>query len=69
MFWLKKIFAELAGLFIDDGLFASTIIGWILIIWLGTYLMLPAAWMPVVFFAGLAFILAESAIRRARQKS
>ncbi|MGB9154490.1 MAG: hypothetical protein WCD70_15550 [Alphaproteobacteria bacterium] len=68
MSWFKIIFAELVGIFVDDGLFAAT-----LVVWLGVtrllivYGPLPESAMPIVFFAGLACILVESAARRARK--
>jgi hypothetical protein len=66
MHWFKTILAEIFGLFVDDGRFALTIIVWLGIIWLGLpRLNLPAAANGVILFAGLAAILAESALRRA----
>jgi hypothetical protein len=66
MHWLKTILAEIFGLFVDDGRFALTIIIWLGMIWLGLpRLTLPAASNGVILFAGLAAILAESALRRA----
>jgi hypothetical protein len=68
--WLKTILAEIFGLFVDDIRFALAIIIWLGIIQLGLLrLKLPAAWNGVILFAGLATILAESALRRAGRKS
>jgi hypothetical protein len=65
--WLKTILAEILGLFVDDIRFALAIAIWLGIIRLGLLrLNLPAAWNGVILFAGLAAILAESALRRAR---
>ncbi len=70
MRWLKTIFAEILGLFVDDIGFALAIIIWLGIIRLGLLrLNFPAAWNGVILFAGLATILAESAQRRAGRKS
>jgi hypothetical protein len=70
MRWLKTILAEIFGLFVDDGRFALCIIVWLGVIGLGLpRLDLPARWNAVILFAGLAAILAESALRRARRKS
>jgi hypothetical protein len=68
--WLKTILAEIFGLFVDDIGFALAIIVWLGIIQLGLLrLNFPAAWNGVILFAGLAAILAESALRRASRKS
>ena len=68
MHWLKKILAELLGLFVDDISFALAIIAWLGVIWWGLpRLKLPAVWNGVILFAGLATILAESALRKARR--
>ena len=68
MHWLKKILAELLGLFVDDISFALAIIVWLGVIWWGLpRLKLPAVWNGVILFAGLATILAESALRKARR--
>jgi hypothetical protein len=70
MRWLKTILTEFIGLFVDDGSFALAIIVWLGVIWLGLpRLNLPAAWSGAVLFAGLATILAVSALRRASRKS
>jgi hypothetical protein len=68
--WLKTILAEILGLFVDDIRFALAIIIWLGIIQLGLLrLNLSAAWNGVILFAGLATILAESALRGASRKS
>ena len=70
MRWLKTILGEILGLFVDDISFALAIIIWLGIIQLGLLrLNLPAAWNCVILFAGLATILALSALRRASRKS
>jgi hypothetical protein len=68
--WLKTILAEILGLFVDDLSFALAIIVWLGIVRLGLpRLKLPAAWNGVILFAGLAAILAGSALRAASMKS
>ena len=68
MSWLRTIFREILGLFVDDGSFALLIL-----VWLGlTALLLPyLGWLPrargFLLFAGLAAILMGSAIRYARR--
>ena len=67
MQWLKTIFGELFGLFVDDGSFAVAILAWLGLSWL----LLPrlgvsTTWSGLILFAGLALILVESAWRRTR---
>jgi hypothetical protein len=68
MNWLRTIFREIFGLFVDDGSFALLIL-----VWLGlTALLLPyLGWVPrwrgLILFVGLAAILMGSAIRYARR--
>lgn len=70
MRWLKTIVAELFGLFVDDIGFALAILIWLVIVRLGLpRLKLPAAWNGIILFAGLATILAASALREASRKS
>ncbi len=65
MGWIKAAAAELLGLFVDDAGFALAILAWIGISHL--LLRLVPAWIPLILFLGLALILIESALRRARQ--
>jgi hypothetical protein len=68
MRWLETIVAELFGLFVDDGSFALAIVIWLGAVWLVLpRLPTPPAWNSVILFAGLAVILVESALRRARR--
>ena len=68
MNWLKSIWSELIGLFVDDGSFAVAILLWLLICWLVLpRLGFPAILSPAILFAGLIVILAQSAVRRAGQ--
>lgn len=69
MTWLKTIWDELIGLFVDDGALAAGVLIWLLICWLllpraG----LPTVWPPFILFAGLMLILVESVVRAARRR-
>jgi hypothetical protein len=67
--WIKNIFGELFGLFVDDGRFALSIL-----VWLGVVrLVLPKLGIMenargIVLFMGLGIILIESTIRYSRGK-
>ena len=68
MGWVKTAWSELIGLFVDDGSLAVAVLVWLAACWLVMPRFgLPAVWPPVVLFAGLVLILAESAMRGARQ--
>jgi hypothetical protein len=68
MNWLKTIFAEFIGLFVDDVAFAAAILAWVVVAALGLpRLGLPAPVPALLLFAGLVIILLESATRRARK--
>jgi hypothetical protein len=65
--WLSSILAEIWGLFVDDGTFALAILVWLAVYWV----VLPHFGVPPelkgpILFAGLATVLVESALRRAR---
>ncbi len=69
MTWLRKIAAELFGLFVDDGSFAIAILVWLGVLWLALpHLPINNTWRAIILFAGLAIILVESVLRRARQR-
>ena len=68
MKWLKAIFEELIGLFVDDGRFALAIVAWVAILGLVSRATSAGAWQGVVLFAGLAVILVESVLRRTRRR-
>jgi hypothetical protein len=69
MTWLRKIAAELFGLFVDDGSFAIAILVWLGVLWLALpHLPINNGWRAIILFAGLAIILVESVLRRARQR-
>ncbi len=65
----KAVWSEMIGLFVDDGRLALAILVWLGLCRLALpHLGLPPALPPVILFAGLVAILAESALRRARRK-
>ena len=69
MGWLRTAWRELLALFVDDGWFAAVILAWVIAAVLG----LPQVaghpgWRGPVLFAGLAAVLAESVLRRARSR-
>ncbi|MGH8141263.1 MAG: hypothetical protein ACREU2_01900 [Steroidobacteraceae bacterium] len=60
--------AQIVGLFVDDGSFAAGIVLWVVLVWLARIRFgLSPVWGGIVLFAGLAFILGESAARRSRR--
>ena len=64
---IDSILRELYALFVDDGSFAAAILAWIAAAWLLLpRLALSPALSGLILFAGLAAILLESALRRAR---
>jgi hypothetical protein len=68
MRWPKAIVTEIFGLFVDDGAFALAIVIWLGAVWLVLpRLGVPTTWGGIILFAGLALILAESAMRRSRR--
>jgi hypothetical protein len=68
MKWLKTIFREILGLFVDDAAFAFAILFWLgLVKILIPHLGIPSRWTGAVLFTGLALILAGSTIRYARR--
>ena len=69
MRWLKTIFGELIGLFIEDGSFAVAIVVWLGLVWFVLpRVSLPPVLQGPVLFAGLLAILLESALRAARRR-
>jgi hypothetical protein len=69
MNWLKGVWAELIGLFVDDGTFALSIVVWLIACGLALpHLGLPSFLPPAILFVGLALILARSAVRRAGER-
>lgn len=67
MNWLKTIGREGSGLFVEDGSLAAGIVVWLGLAWIGrSHLPLPESWQGPVLFVGLALILIENTLRRAR---
>ena len=65
---LRTAGRQIVGLFVDDGSLAVAILLWLLGCGAALPLLpLPLALPPVILFAGLAAILIESAVRRARR--
>jgi branched-subunit amino acid transport protein len=68
--WLKTILQEIFGLFVDDASFALAILLWLVLVKVLTpHLGIPATWNEIILFAGLAFILTESATRYAKPRA
>ncbi len=66
MAWLRTMFGELIGLFVDDGWFAVAILAWIAVAWIGTRLLgPPGPWTAAIFCLGFVAILVDSVRRRA----
>jgi hypothetical protein len=68
MRWLKTIFGELIGLFIEDGTFAVAIVLWLGLVRFAAPRLLPPTLEAPILFAGLLVILAESVLRAARRR-
>jgi len=65
---LKTVFDEAIGLFVDDGAYAGAIVVWLLVIAaLVRFTTISPNIAATLLFVGLAAILAESAVRRARK--
>jgi hypothetical protein len=68
MSWLRTIWSELVGLFVDDLSFAIAIVVWLAAVWLAERMnVVPPAWRGPLLFAGLAAIFVENTLRRARK--
>lgn len=68
MRWAQAVIAEVIGLFVDDGNFALAIVAWLAAAWLLLpHLAWPGAAKGAAMFIGLAAILVESVLRRARK--
>ena len=70
MSWLRTIFREIYGLFVDDAAFAVAIVIWVAV---AVFVFPLLGWLArgrgPALFAGLAAILAVSAVRYARRKA
>ncbi len=60
MTWLRAVWAELFGLFVDDGRLALAIVAWIVLAWLVLPRLLPAGWDAIGLALGLAVVLIGS---------
>ena len=73
MRWLQRILSEIWGLFVDDGIFAVSILVWLVVVgfaaryWHAAGLTVPP-WLAITLALGLAAILLESTTRFARKK-
>lgn len=68
MSWLKTIWREFFGIFVDDGSFALAIVIWLVVLWLGLpRVPLASLAQAGILFVGLLAILVESVLRRARR--
>lgn len=66
---LRTIVVELLAVFVDEGRFAGAIVAWLVLAALVLpRLPLPHGVPPVILFAGLAAILVEGALHRARPR-
>ncbi len=63
MAWIRNIFREVFGLFVDDGSFAVAVLVWIGLVWLVWSRLHRAVPGGVILFLGLALILVDSVIR------
>ena len=68
MSWLKTIWSEFVGLFVDDVSFAVAIVVWLALAEIAFHFdLLPMALRGPLLFAGLAAIFVENTLRRARK--
>ena len=67
MTFLRSVLAELFGMFVDDGSLAIAILAWVAVIALLQWSALIApGLLGAVLFLGLAVLLLENVLRRAR---
>jgi hypothetical protein len=67
--WIRNVFQEIAGLFVDDGSLALAVTLWVALLWLFRGRLIGFAPGGIILFCGLAIILAENLIRSARRRS
>ncbi len=68
MNWLKTIWDEFIGLFVDDVSFAVAIVIWLAVAHVLFHMdLVPGVWRGPLLFAGLAAIFVENTLRRARK--
>ena len=69
MSWLKRVFREFFGLFVEDGNFSTAILLWLGAAWfLLPRLGVPRRWSGPFLLAGLGLILIESVVRYCRER-
>ena len=68
MRWVRAVLAGIWGLFVDDGVFALSVIAWLVAVGLLATSGLPSLLLCVGLFAGLAALLLHSTRRRARRR-
>jgi hypothetical protein len=67
MRWVKVVARELLAIFVDDFAYAFTILLWLGIVAAGVRFLAPASGaVGMILAVGLALILLESTVRRAR---
>jgi hypothetical protein len=67
MKWMKSALGELVSLFVEDGSLALAILAWLAIMGgLVARFEVLSVWQGAILFAGLALILLENTLRRAR---
>ena len=68
MKWLKSIWDEFFGLFVDDVSFAVAIAVWLAVVHVLFHMdLVPAVWRGPLLFVGLAAIFVENTLRRSRK--
>lgn len=68
MKWLRTIWDEFIGLFVDDVSFAVAIVIWLAATNVLFHMdLVPGAWRGPLLFIGLAVIFVENTLRRARK--
>ena len=68
MNWLRTIVREVVGLFVDDGIFALSILAWLVVCaLLFSHMRVAGRWNGIILFLGFALILIESATRFSRR--
>jgi hypothetical protein len=63
MTWCRAVLKELWGLFVDDGLFALSILIWLVVGWILPKLGIPNVLTCILFAIGLPVLLTTSTLR------
>ena len=69
MQWIRSIFREVFGLFVDDGSFAIAVLVWVGLVWLLWQRLHMEGPGGIVLFAGLGVILIQSVLRVAKRST